>query len=84
MQLVGTHERLRLLGNLAVFLCGQELGGDGRIENVEKDLAQRVAVCCVRLIAHNVAHERFGNACIDAVHAHMVAVVGRPAEGKLA
>ena len=44
---------------------------------------QRRVFAVPRIITHNVFDKRFGNACIHAVHAHMVAVIGCPAECKL-
>ena len=84
VQLVGADERFRLLGDLAVFLCRQQLGADGGVENVEQHSTQGFVFRRVGCVAHDVAHECFRYICIHAVHAHVVAVVGGPAEGQLA
>ena len=84
MQLIGTDKGLRLLRDLAGFRRGEQLRADGRVKNVEQHAAQGEALGRVRLIAHDVAHERLRNARVHAVHAHMVAVVRCPAERQLA
>ena len=84
VQLIRADERLRLLGDLAVFVRRQQLGTDRRVENVEQHGAQGLVFRRVGGIAHDMAHERFRHVGVHAVHAHVVAVVGRPAEGQLA
>ena len=83
MQLVGTDEVLGLLRDGAVGLGGQQLGRDGRVQHVEQDARERGGARRVRHVAHEVAHEGLGHAGVDAVHTHVVAVVGGPAQREL-
>ena len=82
MQLIGTHKVLGLLCDLAV-LGGQQLRGDRRIQNIQQHRAQGIGGGNVGFVPDKMAHQRFGHARVDAVHAHVVAVVGGPAQGQL-
>ena len=84
MQFVGTHQLFGLLAEAAVLGGGQQFGADRRVQNVQQHAAQRFVGCGVGHILHNVAHQRFGNPGVDAVHAHVVTVVGGPAQRQLA
>ena len=84
MQLIGPDKGFRLLRDLAGLRRGEKLRADRRVENVEQHAAQGGTLGRVRLIAHDVAHERLRNARVHAVHAHMVTVVRCPAERQLA
>ena len=82
MQLIGTHEVFRLLRDLAV-LGRQQLRGDGGVEDVQQHPAQLGGGGNVGLILDEVAHQRLGDTGVDAVHTHVVAVVGGPAQRQL-
>ena len=82
VQLVRAHQILSLLRNLAVARGRQKLGGHRRIEDIEQDLGNTPAKN-ISGIAHQMAHKRLGHARVDGVHAHVVAVVGSPAERQL-
>ena len=82
MQLVRAHQVLSLLRNLAVARGRQKLGGHRRIEDVEQNLGNTPAKDISR-IAHQMTHKRLGHARVDGVHAHVVAVIGSPAERQL-
>ena len=84
MQLIRPDEGFRFLCDLARLVCGQKLRAYRRVKNVEQDAPQARAFGVLGGSADDVAHERLGDARVHAVHAHMVAVVGRPAERKLA
>ena len=84
VQLIGSDQLFGLLGNGAVGGGGQQFGADRCVQNIQQHAAQGFLPAGVGNILHNVAHQRFGYARVDAVHTHMVAVVGRPAQGKLA
>ena len=81
MEIVRSDDILGLLCDLAV-LCGKKLGADGRIENV-KQASLRFALHRACEISNEVADERLRNVRVHAVHGHMVAVVGGPAERNL-
>ena len=82
MQLVRTHQILGFLSDLAIARRGQELGRHRRIEDVEQCGGDATAKDIGR-IAHQMAYERLGHARVDGIHAHMVTVVGGPAERQL-
>ena len=99
MQLVRTHEVLGLLRDLAVARRRQQLRRDRRVKHVvehggkvgprlasrARSRKPRFSACrgLVRHVAHEVPHERLGHAGVHAVHAHVVGVVGCPAQRKL-
>ena len=84
MELVGPHQILRLLGNLPAH-SGEQLGGDGGVQDILQHAGQGLIL--LRLVpghvGHQMAHQGLGYAGVDAVHAHVVAVVGGPAQGQL-
>ncbi len=83
VQLVGSDQFLGLLRDLPRGLRGQQLGTHGRVAYVVKDGA-RAAADAVGLVAHQVQHEGLGHRGVQAVHRHLVAVVGGPAQRQLA
>ena len=83
MELIGANQIFRLLRDLAVVLGGEQLRGDRRVQNVQQYGLERFGGGNVSLVLHQMAHQRFGHARVDAVHAHVVAVVGGPAQGQL-
>ena len=68
--------------NLAV-LGGQQLRGDRSVQNVQQHGAQGVGGGNVGFVMHQMAHQRFGHPGVHTVHAHVVAVVGGPAQCQL-
>ena len=84
VQLVGPHQVLRLLGDLPLH-GGQQLRGDGGIQNILQHVVEGLVLAGVvpGKIAHQMAHQGLGDGGVDAVHAHMVAVVGAPAQRQL-
>ena len=83
MQFIGAHQILGALCDLAVVLGGQQLRGHRGVEDVQQHLFQGRGGGNVGFVPDKVAHQRFGYACVHAVHAHVVAVVGGPAQGQL-
>ena len=85
MQLVGAHQVLGLLGNLAVD-GGEQLGGDGGVQDVRQHVREfGLALGLVSTdVADQVAHQGLGDGGVDPIHAHVVPVVGGPAQGQLA
>ncbi len=83
VQLVGANQVLRLLGDGAVLLRGQELRGDGRVQHVVEHGRLGIVSAGIGHVAHQVAHQGLGDGGVDAVHAHVVAVVGGPAKCQL-
>ena len=73
---------LRALGQLA-RLGGDQLGGDRRIEDILHDRGDFAAELCAR-VADEMPDQRFGHRGAHVVHAHLVAVVGAPAQRQLA
>ena len=85
MQFVGTHEVFGLLLYVAFFVGRNKLRADGRVHDIEQGVACGFVggKACECKPAHEVFHKRLGNACIHAIHRHVVAVVGSPAESQL-
>ena len=84
MELVGAHQVLRLLGDLTLD-GGQQLRGDGGIQNVVQHRGELgvLGLLVVGDEAHQMPHQRLGDAGVDGIVAHVVAVVGAPAKGQL-
>ena len=81
MQLVGADDVLRLLGDLA--LCrGKELRADGRAQHVQQHGLERLRAAR-SLKGRQVPHQGLGDGAVDRVHAHVVPVVGGPAQRQL-
>ena len=81
VQFVRSYGLFRLLDDLSVA-WRQQLGTDGSIENILQYVAHLLVLLCRP--RHQVAYQRFGNADIDRVHRHMIAVVGAPPQGRFA
>ena len=82
MQLIGTYQILRLLGNLAV-LRRQKLRTHRRIQHVVKHSFQLLIFGCVRIATHQMPYQGFGDGSVDPIHRHMVPVISRPAKRQL-
>ena len=84
MELVGAHQVLRLLGDLPLD-GGQQLRGDGGIQNIIQHGGELgiLSLLVVGDEAHQMPHQRLGDAGVDGVVAHMIAVVGAPAQRQL-
>ena len=85
MEFIGPHQLLGALGDLPV-LGGQQLGGDGGVQNVPQHGGQLgvPGFGLVGHIGHQVAHQGLGDAGVHGVHGHVVPVIGGPAQGQLA
>ena len=85
MELVGAHQVLGPLGDLPL-LGGEQLRRDGGVQNVPEDGGQPgvLLLGLVSGVAGEVAHQGLGDGAVYAVHGHVVAVVGGPAQGQLA
>ena len=81
MQLIRADQILGLLANFAV-LGRQQLGRYRGIEHILQHIGQ-LAERAVGLIGNKVAHQRFRDRAVHAVHTHVVAIIGRPAERQL-
>ena len=83
VQLVRAQRALRLLRVRAVGGGREQLGADGRLGDVQEGAARLGALGATGQPLHHGADERLGHARVDAVHRHVVAVEGAPAEGQL-
>ena len=81
MQLIGADDVLCFLGNFPVFRR-QQFRGDRGIQDVLQHRCRR-RTAMPHLIADDVAHQGLGHGAVHAVHGHMVAVIGGPAQGQL-
>ncbi len=84
VQLIRANQLLGLLSDGAVLSGGQQLRADRRIQNIHQHITQHRLAAGIGHVLHNVTHQRFGHPGVHTVHAHVVAVVGGPAEGQLA
>ena len=84
MQFVRSHLILGFLGNLAIVVGWQEFRRDGRIDYVEQYAAEVFAKHILSRIADEVTYEGLRNTCVDAIHRHLVAAIGAPAQCQFA
>ena len=84
MQLVRTHQVLGFLADLPLD-GGQQLRGHRGIQNILQHIVELLVLFRVvpGKIPYQVAHQRLGDRAVDAVHAHVVTVVGAPAQSQL-
>ena len=84
MQNIRADDLLRLLRDLSACIGREQLGADGRIQNIlQNGGAARKHIVFANAVDHP-AHQRFRHARIHAVHAHMVRIIGAPAKRQLA
>ena len=82
MQCVRPDDLFCLLADFSVF-SGQQLRTDGCVQNIAKHLPKRAAFSFVRHGGDDMPNERLGDRGVYAVHTHMVAVIGGPAQRQL-
>ena len=84
MQLIGPHQILRLLRDIALN-GGQQLRGHGRVQNVLQHAGELAVLVLIvpGEVCHQMPHQRLGDGAVDGVVAHVVAVVGAPAQRQL-
>ena len=82
VQFIRTEQTFRFLGNVAVFVRGQQFRRDGRRQHVFQDFSD-FAARPVRIPVCHDPHQRFGNGAVDIIHGHVVAVVSGPAQRDL-
>ena len=68
--------------NGTVRLGGQKFRGNRSIQDIQKDIFQ-AGFADVRHMVHDIAHQGLGHGGVDAIHGHVVAVIGGPAQGQL-
>ena len=83
VQLVGADQVFRLLADVALLVGGDQLRADGRVDNVEQRRLRALVDLVVGDPFHEIFHQCLGDAAVHAIHRHVVAVVGRPAERQL-
>ena len=92
VELIGTHQVFRLLCDVALVVGRRQFGRDRCVDDIVEHLVGRASVLGKLLgglvgvghEGHEVADERLGNADVDSIHAHVVAIVGTPSEGQFA
>ncbi len=83
MELIGPHQILRPLADLPLH-GGQQLRGHGRVQYVLQHVVKLRLLPVLGEIAHQMPDQGLGDGGVDAVHAHVVPIVGTPAQGQLA
>ena len=82
MQRIGSHKILGLLADLSLCIRRKQFRADGGIQNILQHIeGGRKAFLPGNGIDHP-ADQRLGNRTVDAVHTHMVAIIGAPAQGQ--
>ena len=82
MKLVGSHQILCLLSNLSIF-GRKKLRTHRRIQNIQQHGTQSLILASIRIIAHQMAHQCLRYGGVDAVHGHVISVIGGPAQSQL-
>ena len=78
MQGIGAYQVFGLLGDVAFFIRGKQLGADGRIQNALQHLPRGGKGGIFNACLNNPADQGFRHAAVDAIHAHMIAVICGP------
>ena len=79
---IGAEGILGLLRYFAVFIGREQFWADRSREYLMEHFAE-LASPLVRNEIDEISHERLGHGAVDSVHAHVVGVIGAPAERKL-
>ena len=82
MQFIRSDEIFCLLGDHTI-LRRKKLRADRRVKHIEKHISEFFLSTGVCKVANEMADESLRNGCINAVHRHVIAVIGRPAKGEL-
>ena len=82
MNFIGAECILGRLRYFAVFVGREQFGADRSREYLAEHLAE-LASPLVRNEIDEISHERLGYGAVDSVNAHVVGVIGAPAERKL-
>ena len=83
VQFVRADQVLCLLLDVAVLVCRDQFGADRRVDDIQQGEAGGIVHLVIGNPFDQVFDQCFRDAAVHAVHRHMVAVVGRPAERKL-
>ena len=84
VEYVWAYKIFRFLLDIAVFIGRNQFRTNWSVDDIEKSSAT-VFIHIIRCdIADEMADESLGNAGVDSIHRHVVAVVCRPTESKFA
>ena len=83
MKLIGADEIFGLLSYVAVLISRQKLRRNRGIKNTDEDISDALISAGIRIVSHHILDEGLRYTCINAVHAHMVAIICCPSERKL-
>ena len=84
VQVVGAYEVFSLLADVPLLVGGYELGADRCVDDVEQNGALGAEGFGGCDVVDEMADEGLGHSGIDAVHGHVVTVIGGPAEREFA
>ena len=84
MQRIGADYALGLLRYLAARVGRQQLGAYWGVGNIPERIGAALKGAALDKALYHPAYQRLGDSGVHAVHAHVVAVVGAPAEGGFA
>ena len=71
------------MGDVATLIGRKKFGADFGIQDIFKHAAN-ISSRPLRFVSHEVLYKRLRNGAVDAVHGHVIAVIGRPTERELA
>ena len=82
MQLIRPHQVLSPLRDNSVRRR-QQLRAYRGIQHIRKHIRELSISAGIRIIFYQMPHQRLWNPCIHAVHGHMIAIIGGPAQCQL-
>ena len=84
VEYIWTYKIFRFLLDIAILIGRNQFRANWSVDNIEKCGATLFIHIIRRNIADEMADECLGNAGVDTIHRHVVAVVCRPTESKFA
>ena len=78
MKFIGSHEIFGLLLDITQFVGRNQFRRDRRIHDVEQCLRSHLT----RYIGDEVTDERLGHTGIDAIHRHVITIIGGPSQSE--
>ena len=82
MKLIRAYKIFRFLPDLSGFISRSKFRTDRGIYYIKQSHTRFFVNTTLGHIAHHVLNERFGNTGINAIHTHVITIVGSPSQGK--
>ena len=84
MKLVRAHKVFCLLSNFSLIICWLQLWWDWSLHDVNQCFTYIFILSRVGSITHKILYQRLWHTRIHGIHAHVVAIIGTPTQGKFA